>query len=174
MTLTATGISSRLTLGQFSDRLYGVGRIYGPGVLFDAWHRGDIDHDIMAAFIGPVWSGAEYPFTAMTQSCWASLFRAAGFTVDGVPADRPCGTVRIYRGSIPALRRRWSWTSSLEVARRFSLGFGNGGFAGRQPGHVYAMEVDPPRILCVITTRGEGEHVVDTRGAKITKLEPAA
>jgi hypothetical protein len=159
-----------LTLDEFEARLCRAGRVKGPRLLFEAWFGREIDRDVLAVCIGAVWSGAEYPFGAMTQSIWRELFDAAGYTVDGKPAKRPVGPTRLYRGSIPTLRRRWSWTTDRALAERFARGYVDGGFLGRMPGKVYVLDVPPESLLCAINDRRESEYVVDTRGLKIREV----
>ncbi len=156
-----------MTLDEFETSLFREGRIQGPGLLFDAWFGRRIPRQVLTATIGMVWSGTECPFNAMTQDVWRALFDAAGYTVDGQPAPRPTSAIRLYRGSLPTLRRRWSWTTDRTLAERFALGYGDGGYIGRTPGKVYALDAPPESLMCAITDRDESEHVVDTRGLKI-------
>lgn len=151
-----------MDLAEFETRLLHVGRVNGPALLFDAWFGGQITQTTLAATIGPVWSDAEYPL-ALGQWAWRELFAAAGYTVDGQPAERPAGPVRLYRGATPNLRRRWSWTTDSSVAERFAAG----DLRGRLPGKVYEIDAPPASLLCAINDRDEFERVVDTRGLRI-------
>lgn len=145
-----------------------AGRKHGPEILLGLWIRDAIAPDVLAAVIGSVWSAAEYPQPSLTALYWRELFHAAGFTVDGKPANRPTEPVRLYRGSPYKYRRRWSWTASREAAEKFALG----ALRGRVPGQVWTVLAPPLSLLCINgpeTARDEHEYVVDTRGLKITK-----
>jgi hypothetical protein len=156
-----------LTLDEFETRLYRGRRNDGPALLFDAWFGRSISREVLTATIAGIWSGAEYPLTALGQQTWRELFDEAGYTVDGKLTDRPVGVTRLYRGSVPTLRRRWSWTTDRALAERFAHGYEHGGFLGRMPGTVYVLDCPPTSLLCAINDRQESEYVVDTRGLKV-------
>lgn len=161
-----------LTFEEFETELYRHGRVQGPRLLASTWWGRRIDRETLTTLIGVVWSMAEYPSTALTLADWRGLFDAAGYTTVGedseygARADRPSGSVRVYRGCTPSLRRRWSWTSDRELAVRFAQGVELGGFNGRMPGRLYLVDAPPGNLLCQIDSRRESEYVVDTRGLK--------
>lgn len=156
-----------MTLDEFERSLLRAGRVNGPALLFDAWFGKQISREILAATIGMVWSAAEYPLPSLGQQTWRELFDAAGYTVDGKPADRPLGSTRLYRGSPPGLRRRWAWTADRGLAERFAHDL----LRGRLPGKVYMIDAPPESLLCMENGREESEYVVDTRGLKMREAE---
>ncbi|MER7309999.1 hypothetical protein, partial [Streptomyces griseoluteus] len=151
-------------LTEFCTWLGRVGRVNGPALLFDAWHRAQIDTATLTATIGSVWSDAEYPDQCLDREAWRELFAAAGFTVDGQPATRPAEPVELWRGTVPERRTDWSWTTDRAVAERFA-----GGLRGRKPGRLYRLLAPPHALLCANTERDEAEYVVDTTGLAITE-----
>ncbi|WP_331727191.1 hypothetical protein OG871_39680 (plasmid) [Kitasatospora sp. NBC_00374] len=100
------------------------------------------------------------------------MFRAAGYTADGVPAQLPSAPVELWRGSVPERRRDWSWTASLAVAQ----GYAAGTAAVRPAGKLYRTVAPPSALLAYNSGREEDEYVVDTRGLRISEagLLPAA
>lgn len=164
---------SRATLENVETALCRVGRVRAPHLLDYLGPR--LDDSVIAAVVGGVWSAAEYPNRAMRRKDWRYLFGRAGYTVDGVPSERPENALRLYRGSIPERRRCWSWTDDLEVAKVFAHGL-----RGRERGKVWTAVVKPSRLLARINDRKESEYVVDTTGlgifevpVKDTELEAA-
>ncbi|ONI48515.1 hypothetical protein [Streptomyces sp. IB2014 011-1] len=133
------------------------GRLAGPVLLSNAFDGLLIDGDALAAHIGPVWSGAEYPDAALGHDRWRELFELAGFTRDGVPAPRPAEPVELWRGAVPARRADWSWTTDQDMAGRYASGYFN-----RRPGRLYRLVAPPGALLCAYNGRGESEYVVDT------------
>lgn len=88
----------------------------------------------------------------------------AGFTVDGSPAQRPNQPVTLWRGIVPRLRRRMSWTSDCLLAQKFALE----GFRERPKGFVYQTSAPPEALLCVNhASRRESEYVINTKGLAI-------
>jgi hypothetical protein len=152
-----------ITADELRTRLRWAGRVYGPSILFDAWFGNEISRETLTATIGDVWSAAEYPQDALPAFAWIAMFEIACYTVDGNPAELPTAPVRLYRGSPYSRRRRWAWTSDLEVAKRFATGQ----IRGREQGQVYVVEAPPKSLLCQNNDRKEGEYVVNTRGLKI-------
>ncbi|MFD9517683.1 hypothetical protein [Streptomyces sp. NPDC059979] len=155
---------------DFDELLGWAGRVNGPALLFDAWISRKITPQTIAAHIGPIWSSAEYPDQAVDRPSWRAMFRRAGFTVDGTPADRPEERVRLWRGSVPARRRDWSWTTERSIAEGYAAGTG----ARRPQGLVYTVLAPPTALLCANTERQEAEYVIDTRGLRIHEAPPAA
>lgn len=118
----------------------------------------------LARTLGGARSGAEHPEESLGAAEWVGLFRPAGFTVDGERSERPAAPVRLYRGAPKSRRRRMSWTSEETIAERFATG----GLRGREPGMVWVVDAPPEAILAVVDGRHEGEHLLDTRGLRIT------
>lgn len=151
---------------QFEELLDFIGRVDRPALLHDAWLLGRIEKATLTALIGQVWSMAEYPDRALEPMLWRWLFDAAGFTVDGVPAERPAGPVELWRGTVPERRRDWSWTTDRAVAERFAFGH----VRGRPDGRLYRVLAPSAALLCGNTERGEAEYVLDTCGLRIVEV----
>lgn len=147
-----------------------VGRLNAPALLHDAWFGPAVTAADLARHLGPVWSGAEYPERNLSKETWRELFRAAGYTRDGAPAPLPPGPVELWRGSVPERRRDWSWTATRAVAQGYADGTG----ANRPPGRLYRTVAPPAALLAYNTGRDEDEHVVDTRGLRITEVSLSA
>ncbi|MFD9871739.1 hypothetical protein ACFXI8_26850 [Streptomyces niveus] len=142
---------------DFGTVLTWGGRLAGPRLLSDAYDGGLIDDGTLAAHIGQVWSGADYPDAALGHGRWRKLFHAAGFTRDGVPADRPAEPVELWRGSVPARRTDWSWPTDWETAAQYATGS-----FGRPAGRLYRLLAPPAALLGAYDGRDESEYVVDT------------
>jgi hypothetical protein len=156
--------SSTFDLDQFRKMLGLAGRNVGPGLLLDAWTSHVILPTTVTAVISDVWSGAEYPQDSLTRVDWLDLFEVAGFTVDGRPAERPTEPVKLWRGCVPPLRRRMSWTSDRELAEKYATGM----LRGRPKGVVHETIAPPDSLLCVNhSSREESEYVINARGLKI-------
>jgi hypothetical protein len=153
--------ASGATLGpaEFARLCLGAGRIHGPALLLDAWHRGIIAPAVITAEIGNAWSAAEYPERAIGRPQWLELFSVAGYTLGGQSTARPAAPVRLWRGSPAARRRGMAWTADPEVARQFA----NSGFRGRPPGVLYETVAPPSSLLCRPGGRAESEYVVNPR-----------
>ena len=122
-------------------------------------------HYAGALTVGPVWQAAEYPEGPLSRADWLDLFSVAGFTIDGKPASRPVGPTPLWRGSVPARRRRMSWTSDRAQAQRFA-----DGVRGRPPGKLYQTLALPESILCINNGREEAENVINLRGLVIQEV----
>jgi hypothetical protein len=124
----------------------------------------------ITALTADVWSGAEYPQNYLRQIEWLELFSAAGFTVDGRPAERPADPVKLWRGCVPSRRRRMSWTADRELAQRYA-----DGIAYRAKGIVFETIVPAASLLCINDlSRGESEYVINTLGLKIREAPDLA
>ncbi len=141
--------------------------MHHPYLLWLAWYCGKIEPATLTALIAGAWCMAEYPERSLPLADWREMFAAAGYTVEGQPAERPAEPVTLYRGAVHARRRGWSWTADREIAQRFA----SGDFYRRQLGAVYVTSAPPSALLCRIhaTGRSEDEYVVDTRGLKIVE-----
>lgn len=141
------------------------GRNCGPVFLSEACDNGIIGDDTVTALVGRTWSMAEFPDRLLDHSTWRELFRVAGFTVDGRPAERPAEPVELWRGSVPEHRTDWSWSTDRTVAEGYAAGR-----AHRGPGRLYRLVAPPEALLCANTERGEAEYVVDTDGLLIEEV----
>lgn len=165
MTDTLLAAPGLLTVDEFDEALARAGRVNGPALLFDAWFGRQISTEILTAVIGTIWQMAEYPDRCLTHATWRELFTAAGFTVDGVSAERPAEPVEVWRGTVQERRRDWSWTTDRAIAERFAFGH----VRGRPDGRLYRVLAPVEALLCSNTERDEAEYVVDTRGLRITE-----
>jgi hypothetical protein len=93
------------------------------------------------------------------MTSWRVLFKYAGYTVDGKPAERPPEPLELWRGSVPERCTDWSWTDNRDVAQWYA-----NGYRRRPQGTVWQATVEPWRLLARNTERNEGEYVVDTDG----------
>lgn len=150
---------------QLSTVLDWAGRIAGPYLLWEA-HAGDlVDEAALAAHIGPVWSRTEFPDAALGHGRWRELWRSAGFTRDGRPAERPADPVELWRGSVPERRADWSWTTDRAVAEEYAAGGHS-----RAVGRLYRTVAPSGVLLGAYNGRGEAEYVVDTDGLTIIEV----
>ncbi|WP_435110024.1 hypothetical protein [Nocardiopsis synnemataformans] len=149
--------------GLLGRLLTEVGRVEGPGLVARAWTTGRISDQVLSEHLAAVWSLAEYPDTALPRLVWRRLFDAAGYTVDGVRADRPAGEVVLWRGSVTERRTDWSWTPDQRVAAQYAAG----GVGGRPLGQLWQVTAPPEALLAFMTTRGEDEYVMDTTGLQV-------
>lgn len=151
-----------LTTTQLEQLIGRAGRNWGPLFLEEAYSEAKITAETVTALIGGIWSGAEYPDRQLDHDTWRWLFNVAGFTVDGTPAPRPTEPILLWRGTVPARRTDWSWTTDRTIAERFAAGSG-----GRPQGRLYVLLAPPEALLCANNGRDEAEYVVDTRGLNI-------
>ncbi|MEV6818540.1 hypothetical protein AB0M72_07265 [Nocardiopsis dassonvillei] len=121
---------------------------------------------MLSEHLAAAWSLAEYPDAALPRLVWRRLFDAAGYTIDGVRADRPSGEVVLWRGSVAERRTDWSWTPDQQVAARYAAGC----VGGRPLGQLWQVTAPPEALLAFMTTRGEDEYVVDTTGLHIDHI----
>ena len=151
---------------QFGRLLGWCGRVAGPLLLADAWDSGAIKFATLTAHVGPVWSAAEYPDAALGHARWRTLFRTAGFTRDGMPAELPDRPLELWRGSVPGRARDWSWSTDRAVAERYA----GGGFR-RPVGRLYRVVAPLAALLAACDGRDEAEFVLDTgvSGVEITE-----
>ncbi|ODQ96605.1 hypothetical protein BHQ17_00070 [Mycolicibacterium holsaticum] len=131
---------------------------------YDMWQRGLIAHEHMARYVHSVWSYADQPHQALSDDEWRTMFRAAGYTCNGEPAEpRPR---RLYRGSPATFKRNWSWTPSRYVATQFNLR------RGHSDCDVWA--IDAPASSQLSHHRfGDGyeEIICDTDGLRIYRAD---
>jgi hypothetical protein len=130
-----------------------------PVALTRAFDVRAVTLEALRSHLASVWSMAEYPDRVLSKPQWRRYFDLVGFTIDGRTADRPDTPVELFRGTVPARKRDWSWTTDLAVAEKFAYE----GVRGRPPGKVYTAVVDPTDILGVNTERDESEYIIDAR-----------
>lgn len=157
-----------MTADQFMDLVLDGGRNSGPDLMCDCLIAKTIDTPVLAEVIATVWSLAEYPESAGSE-LWLLLFGRAGFTIDGTPAQRPAEPMVLYRGAVPEMSRRMSWTTSRQKAQWFAGRFGD--LFGEA--FMYTTTAPPESILCIPGTEGrpdEAEVIIDPAGLAITQV----
>lgn len=153
---------------RFEEVLGWCGRITAPFLLAEAWDTGVVGAAEVASCVGSVWSGSEFPDSALGHPRWRELFQAAGFTRDGEPAERPDQPLELWRGTVPERCRDWSWSTDRTLAERYA----NGGFR-RPTGRLYRVVAPPATLLAAYNGRAESEYVIDTHGLDIMEWRSA-
>jgi hypothetical protein len=162
---------------EFLKVAYRSGRNAAPGLLWDAAASGDLAPEEVAAVVGMVWSMAEWPERALSpRAAWLALFQAAGFTIDGKPAERLAGPLALYRGCTRGRVRGLAWTTDSEragwFARRYSDWAGDPSYPEFRPAYVYETSAPAAVLLCIPGTVGrfdEHEVVINPAGLKIRR-----
>jgi hypothetical protein len=155
--------SNPTTWAAVSDRLP---RSALPAALFFSVRSGHLsDLDEIAAGVADAWTGCEFPLDGLKRADWSTLFDLVGFIRGDKRADRPVHALTLFRGSVPTLRFRWSWTTDREKAEWFAQ--------RRQhaDARVWTCSAPPSALLADFSggpKRAEGEFVLNTRGLKIT------
>lgn len=118
------------------------------------------------------WAKASRPLWFIEPNRWRKIWRSAGYSIDGKPAQPPTADLTLYRaastselsqsdirrwtrGQIQSTALGWSWTPSLDEAQyiaRYRRGFG--------PEIVYTAIAPPKAVLAKITHTCE--VIVDT------------
>lgn len=147
----------QMTADQFGD---GLGRNDLPELLYDLWMSGSLNVAEHPSVVTRAWSAHDWPTRALEADVWIQLFDEAGYTHDGLPADRPSQPVTVYRGCSPEARFGMSWTTDLDLARRFASGQL---WAYPIPGDVYVFTAAPVSLLAFIheSDRKESEYVIE-------------
>jgi hypothetical protein len=158
--------SNPTTWAAVSDRLP---RSALPAALFYSVRSGHLsDLDEIAAGVADAWTGCEFPLDGLKRADWSTLFDLVGFIRGDKRADRPVHALTLFRGSVPPLRFRWSWTTDREKAEWFAQ--------RRQhaDARVWTCSAPPSALLADFSggpKRAEGEFVLNTRGLKIRPVE---
>ena len=118
----------------------------------------DINAETLAHFVPRTWVTLRGPDRLLPHSGWRRLFCLVGYTVDGAPSVRPRLRPTVYRGAATQRSRRWSWTTSPGVARRFATSEGQRSSAGR----LWTVEALPEALLARWNDRDEQEVVSET------------
>lgn len=148
-----------LTAEDFHQAVIRHGRNDAPALLHDLVLREKIDLDATPGLVASAWCAAEKPRDLLPVDLWVEFFSKAGYTHDGVRAEKPSEPLRLYRGATSKLRRHMAWTTDLDIADSFA--FDN--LRGRERGVVYTALVPPEALLAFIGAeigRGESEYVV--------------
>lgn len=149
--------------GEFLSVLTHAGRNAGPRMLYVLDHLGGIAPGEYLDIVPWVWSLAEFPGQAMSNSQWLALWGKAGFTIDGEIAPRPKQPLRLWRGAPRSHRRGMSWTDDRARAQWFADNRMD------RDNRVWTALVEPRRLLARIheVGRGENEWVINTRALTI-------
>ncbi len=149
---------------ELDEALGRVGRNHGPALLVDLWSEGLLTAEAATQCVPSAWCGCEWPNRTLDDDLWRRLFDLAGYTVEGISADRPTRSLRLYRGAVPKHRDGWSWTDDRQLAEWFAQRAHNA-----REGRVWTALVEPCRLLARISQErpGESEYVVDARGLEI-------
>ena len=162
--MTAMTLDEVLTAFPTWMRLiHRLGRNDLPDVLMLHWH--DLEPEELAYAISDAWSAAEYPEQYHRTTDWKMLMRHVGYTVDGVPADRPSRPLRLWRGATLEGSRGMAWSTSRETAEWFRDRLNYFGLDGR----LWTAEVTPRRMLMACNDRDEHEVVINTSGLTIVE-----
>ena len=155
--MTAMTLDEVLTAFPTWMRLiHRLGRNDLPDVLMLHWH--DLEPEELAYAISDAWSAAEYPEQYHRTTDWKMLMRHVGYTVDGVPADRPSRPLRLWRGATLEGSRGMAWSTSRETAEWFRDRLNYFGLDWR----LWTAEVTPRRMLMACNDRDEHEVVINT------------
>lgn len=147
-------------------------RNYYPALVLDLRCCVGLTPEVAASVVPAAWVSAERPMSNLFARDWLGLFKLAGYTRDGVPAERPTEPVTLYRGALPRYRKGWSWTEDLDLARWFADRYADLG----RPGRVYTTQADPHALLAHLTgdsdfgRQGESEFVVNPADLNIRDL----
>lgn len=158
--------SKAMTEKMVSRMLVYAGRIYGPRIMFGLDHYDCVEPEAYAELVPYVWGLAEYPGLSLNKTDWMRLWRKAGYTDDGRPAERPQGTLRLWRAAHPRYKRGFAWTSERKVAEWFL----QSRYDPKGVHRLYEAVVPCERLLARIHEEGRGEHeyIVDMRAIPIT------
>lgn len=150
-----------------------------PALVLSLHYEDCLLAEVAAGAVPHAWSAVEFPHQALAEGEWRELFDFAGYTREGVPADRPTEPLTLWRGALAEHRRGWSWTDDLDLARWFA----DRPLTDRR-GRVWVATVEPARLLARISTfrtveparllaglsqaqTGEPQYVVDARGLDV-------
>lgn len=150
-----------LTANEIEAAGVRLGRNCFPALVDSLYLEALLTPEVGAVVVPSAWSAVEFPSRALGEDEWRELFAFAGYTVEGVPADRPTEPLLLWRGALPEHRDGWSWTDDPELAQWFADRRHH-----RGQGRVWTARVEPGRLLARISQvrAGESEHVVDARG----------
>lgn len=147
------------------DRLSNdVREVHTPKLLRDLHDNGliDLSHPSMRGVVAVAWTFSEPGSSSgLGNGFWVPMFRRNGFTYLGQPASPPDNAVDVFRGAPEEHRFGMSWTTEVEVARRFATA----GMSSRPHGDIYIARVAPEYLLAYINEgHDEYEWVVDPGG----------
>lgn len=131
-----------------------VGAERMPALLAELADAELLTGDVLARAVAEAWSGPRHPARRLDPERWVELFGAAGYAVDGEPARRPAGPVRLYRGAHERDGAGLVWS-------------------GERHRDTVSTALAPPHALLARVTGGHGRprYVVDpTRLGEVTPV----
>lgn len=159
-----------LTADEVMALWYRLGRGSAPTIVSHLAKMGLLRKKVLRDTVGHAWCGSDRPEDVLGSRRWMSLFRRAGYAIDGELATRPPEPLRLYRGATERTAHRMAWTADVKVAERFASDRWQFGSAGR----VFTALVNPVRLLCLINDRDESEYVINPAGLHIEQCDQLA
>ncbi|BBY52933.1 hypothetical protein H7J07_00455 [Mycobacterium koreense] len=155
-----TNDDGEVTYEQYRSAAGAVGRNNAPALLSELYGQGQLDLWSCPGAVIDAWTGHDWPTRVLPPSDWVDYFEEAGYTHNGKPAPRPVEPVTVYRGCSHDARHGMSWTTDLDMAKRFASGEM---WAYPIKGNVYIATIEPTHLLAYVDKerRGEAEYVVD-------------
>lgn len=147
---------------------YGLGRDIFPLALIASAHWMDLDE--LAKAVEASWTMPDNPQTQLTREDWLGYFQKVGYLDNTVRAPRPSEPITVWRGADASRRRRWSWTTDTDRAEWFADRLTSAGIDGR----VWKTTAPARARLAHFhgeDSRGEDEHVINTKGLKIMEVD---
>jgi hypothetical protein len=128
------------------------------GWAVEQYQAGRVGADEFFAALPELWTGSDPDDTDLRfYAIWKEAHERNGGVVCDSDQHLPSGSFPIYRGQMPDAELGFSWSTSLDVARKFARG---AGARVPQPGIVYQARVQAPAVLAYLTARGEDEVIV--------------
>jgi hypothetical protein len=132
--------------------------------LWSLFEAGNLSVDVAHVMVTRVWQQPNFPMPLLGADKWAALFNLAGYTEDGVSAERPVTELTLYRGSLAEHREGFAWTELVQMAEKFA----RPRFDGHVQADVWTASVPPERLFARISA--EREYVLDARGLTIVRV----
>ena len=131
-----------------------VGRNAYPALVAALDAEGLLRDEVASVVVPSSWCDVEFPMRALDRDTWHHLFTRAGYTVNGVPQERPDRPLTLWRGAVDAYADGWSWTDDRQVARWFAERRHQASLGGAK---VWRATVEPSRLLARISDGRPGE-----------------
>lgn len=157
------------TVGEVKHAAHCVGGDQYPKLVFLLHDARLLTAEVAATCVVEAWVMANFPDRKLFLSDWRKLFKATGYTVDGVAAHRPPDPLVLYRGAVKKRRAYWSWTDDLDTARSFVE-------LRKKEGktRLWTATVESRRLLAYTSLRDERAYIVDTRRLSIGEYQESA
>lgn len=118
----------------------------------------DLTDESFQGVVAEAWALGEPWLSGVDRATWLSLFQLNGFTDKGSRTDPPTETVAVFRGTTEEYKQGMSWTTDIDVARRFAYDR----ISGRPVGNVYSARIEARWLLAYINEgHSEKEWVVN-------------